>query len=59
MDPENKPEKYDAGHEIAVPRYSKEKYDAAMKSLKEQIEVAKMQLAAAKGKEPSDVDEKE
>ena len=53
MDPEKKNEKYDA---TAVPRYSRDKFDAAMRSLKEQAEIVRRQMEAVmKVKEASDV----
>ena len=53
MDPENKNDKYDA---IAVPRYSRDKFDAAMRSLKEQVEIVRRQMETVrKVKEASDV----
>ena len=45
-----------AGYAIAVPRYSKSKFDAAMRSLKEQAEIVRRQMEAVKKvKEASDV----
>ena len=41
MDPENKNDKYDA---TAAPRYSRDKFDAAMRSLKEQAEIVRRQI---------------
>lgn len=53
MDPENKNDKYDA---TAAPRYSRDKFDAAMRSLKEQAEIVRRQMeAVGKVKEASDV----
>ena len=45
-----------AGLVIAIPRYSKAKFDAAMRSLKEQAEIVRRQMeAVGKVKEASDV----
>ena len=45
-----------AGLAIAIPRYSKAKFDAAMRSLKEQAEIVRRQMEAVKKtKEASDV----
>lgn len=45
-----------AGLVIAIPRYSKAKFDAAMRSLKEQAEIVRRQMETVKKvKEASDV----
>lgn len=45
-----------AGYAISVPRYSKAKFDAAMRSLKEQAEIVRRQMEVVrKAKEASDV----
>ena len=45
-----------AGLAIAIPRYSKAKFDAAMRSLKEQAEIVRRQMETVKKvKEASDV----